>query len=187
MGYRPGDAYCKTFATSSSSGALTNADATPSATPNHNGTDDGAFSLTVASLSTGRYKITGTVPAGYSGGDVVNVWVAATIGGVPIGNTVDTFVLDRVGPFKVDTANGFEFAMVSSVDHVTAFTAGGVTATREIAGAGTTTAAGTVTQIGSTNRYYFSGTAADFNGANVTFTFTATGADSVVVTINTTP
>lgn len=91
------------------------------------------------------------------------------------------------GAFKLNTAAGFEFAMVQSSDHAAGYTGGSVTATREIDGAGTTTAAGTVAQVGTTNRYYFGGTAADFDGANVTFTFTATGADPVTVSINTTP
>ena len=91
------------------------------------------------------------------------------------------------GPFKANTAAGFSFRMVQSSDNKTGFTAGGVTGTRTIAGGASGAVAGTITQIGTTSEYYFSGAAADFNGAEVHFAFTATNANPVYVTINTTP
>jgi hypothetical protein len=90
-------------------------------------------------------------------------------------------------PFKINTANGFEVSMVSSSDHVTPYTAGGVSCVRSIAGASESSVSGTITQIGSTNRYYFAGQAADFNGTSIGFNFSASGADSVLVSVNTQP
>lgn len=95
MSYKPSDAYTKVFTTSSpTTGAATNADSLPAATANRNGTDDGSFTLVVANLDTGRYKITGTIPSGYASGDVLNVSIAATVGGVAAKAIVDTQILD---------------------------------------------------------------------------------------------
>jgi len=81
LGYRPNDAYYKEFTTANpTTQAAADADSLPVATGNHNGLDDIAFVLTVIKLDTGRYKITGTIPSGYVGGDTINVSVAATCG-----------------------------------------------------------------------------------------------------------
>ena len=98
MGYRAGDSYFKEFTTSDpTTGAAADATGTPVATPNHNGTDDGAFTLTVTHIDTGRYKITGTIPSGYVGGDVLNVTVAATVNTVPGKAAVDTQLIEGRG------------------------------------------------------------------------------------------
>lgn len=100
MSYKPADSYYKLFTTSSpSTGAAVNADSLPTATANHNGADDSSFTLTVTNVDTGRYKITGTIPSGYSSGDVVNIEVSATVSAIAGKAIVDTFVLDanRVG------------------------------------------------------------------------------------------
>ena len=95
MGYDPGSAYYKEFATANpTTGAAQNADSLPTATANHNGSDDGSFGVTVVNLATGRYKITGTVPSGYAPGDVVNVSVAATVDSVAGVAIVDTQILN---------------------------------------------------------------------------------------------
>lgn len=73
-------------------GAATDADSTPTATATKNGTDDAGFSLTVTKIDTGRYKITGTVPA-YSAGDNVQISVAATVNSVAGKGVVDEFVV----------------------------------------------------------------------------------------------
>jgi hypothetical protein len=92
---RAGDSYYKEFVTSApTTGSSTDADSLPAATGNHNGTDDGTWVLTVVHMDTGRYKVTGTVPA-YSPGDTVNVSVAATVAGVSGKAVVDTFSIDR--------------------------------------------------------------------------------------------
>ncbi|MDR3638798.1 MAG: hypothetical protein P4L84_33635 [Isosphaeraceae bacterium] len=95
MSYRAGDAYVSEFTTSNPTTlAAQNADTTPVATANNNGTDDASFVLTVANLDTGRYKVTGTVPNGYSPGDVVNITVAVTVAGVTGKLPIDGFVLE---------------------------------------------------------------------------------------------
>ena len=75
-------------------GAGRDADSLPAVTAIVNGTADAGFALTVENLATGRYRITGTIPAGYSDGDVVEVLVAATVYGVAAERVVDSFVVD---------------------------------------------------------------------------------------------
>lgn len=107
MSYKPSDSYFGGFTISHpTTRAAVNADSLPSATATKNGADDGAFSLTVTNLDTGRYKITGTIPAGYTSGDVVQVSVAATVSSVAAKAVVNSFVLDgqRNSDLKVDTA-----------------------------------------------------------------------------------
>lgn len=187
MGYRPGDAYYREFTLTSPGGALVNADSLPTATANHNGANDATFVLSITNMATGVYKVTGTIPVGYTGGDVVNVVLSATIGGVNTGSVIDAFVLDRTGPFLVNSANAFTFAMVQSSDHISPYTGGNVTGVRSIGGVTEGNVTGSVTQVGTTNRYYFAGAAADFNGTSIEFTFSATGADPVTVSVNTHP
>ena len=96
MNYRPGDAYVVEFTTRNPTTlAAQNADSPPVATANHAGSDDASFVLTVTNLATGRYKVTGTIPAGYSGGDVVNITVVATVASVTDVWPVDVFMIDR--------------------------------------------------------------------------------------------
>jgi hypothetical protein len=78
-------------------GEATDADTLPSATATKNGVDDGDFTLTCAKIDTGRYKITGTVPA-YDDGDLVQVSVAATVNSVATKGVVDEFVVVSVRP-----------------------------------------------------------------------------------------
>lgn len=107
MSYKPADSYYGEFTTQNpTTGAITAATGTPVATATHNGVDDGTFALTVGSLATGRYKITGTIPAGYAAGDVVQISVSATVSGVAGGAVVDAFVLDgkRVADLSIPTA-----------------------------------------------------------------------------------
>lgn len=95
MSFKAGDAYYQEFTTANPTTlAAQNADSLPVATANHNGTDDAGFTLTVTNLDTGRYKISGTIPAGYVAGDVVNVTVAATVATVNGKVPVDSFQLD---------------------------------------------------------------------------------------------
>lgn len=85
--------YYGEFVTSrADTGAATDADTTPAATATKNGTDDGSFTLTVTKIDTGRYKITGTVPA-YTAGDSVQISVAATVNSVAGKGIVDEFVV----------------------------------------------------------------------------------------------
>ncbi len=113
MSYKSGDSYVGEFTTQRfDTGAATDADSLPAATANHNGTDDGSFTLTVTNLDTGRYKITGTIPA-YSSGDSVSISVAATVNSVAGKAVVDSFVLDakRVGDLQDLSAAGIRTAV----------------------------------------------------------------------------
>jgi hypothetical protein len=93
--YAASGSYYGEFVTSNpTTGAAADATGTPTATATTNGTDDGAFTLTVAKIDTGRYKITGTVPSGYAVGDRVQISVSATVGGVAGKAVVDSFTVD---------------------------------------------------------------------------------------------
>lgn len=110
MNYKPSDSFYAEFTTSNpSTGAALNADSLPVATAQQNGTDDGAFTLTVTNVDTGRYKITGTVPSGYAAGDTVVITVAATVSSVAAKAVVCSFLVDsrRVGEvYSTIGANG---------------------------------------------------------------------------------
>ncbi len=96
MIYKPSSLYYKVFTTVSPyTGAATDADSTPTATANKNGTTDAGFTLTVTNITTGVYKITGTVPSTYAAGDIVNVHVSATVAGVSTVKRVDTFRIEK--------------------------------------------------------------------------------------------
>lgn len=100
MSYKPGDPYVKEFTTASpTTGAAADADSLPTATADLDGSGTGAMALTVTKIDTGRYKAAGTVPGTRVRGDVLNVSVAATCGGVAGKAVIDTQVIDskRVG------------------------------------------------------------------------------------------
>ncbi len=95
MSYKPSDSYYGQFTTRRfDTGVGINADSLPSATATKDGTDDGSFSLTVTNIDTGRYKVTGTIPGGYTAGDVVHISVAATVNSIADKAVIDSFVLD---------------------------------------------------------------------------------------------
>jgi len=92
--YKAADTYITEFATQRfDTGTATDADILPTATASLNGVTDGSFSLTVANITTGHYKITGTIPS-YSSGDVINITVVATVNSVVGKEVIDTFVID---------------------------------------------------------------------------------------------
>lgn len=67
-------------------GAATNADSLPVGTLYVNGTADAA-TVTVTNITTGRYKAAVTLPT-LAAGDMVAIWITATVGGVAGGNKV---------------------------------------------------------------------------------------------------
>lgn len=105
MLYKPSAAYYTTFTTQDATGAATDADSLPTASARKNGTTDAAFTLTVTKISTGLYKITGTIPS-YSAGDVVQTEVSATVGGVAGKAVVDQFQIDTQFTSEVYTRIG---------------------------------------------------------------------------------
>ena len=95
MIYKPNTPYYAEFITSSpNTGGVKNADSLPIAVATKNGTDDSSFSLTVTNIDTGRYKITGNIPAGYVAGDSVQISVSATVDGVADKLVVHNFLVD---------------------------------------------------------------------------------------------
>lgn len=104
MAYRSGGGYYRGFTTANpSTGAVADADSTPTAVANRNGTDDGAFALTVTRIDLGRYMVSGTIPAGYAPGDVVNVVVTATVS-TQVGKAwIDRFVIEAPIPTALRT------------------------------------------------------------------------------------
>lgn len=85
-----GSAYYGMFITATGLNEATDADSLPSATATKNGVDDATFVLTVANIDTGRYKISGTVPA-YSEGDTVQISVSYAVSSVGMKAVVDEF------------------------------------------------------------------------------------------------
>jgi len=90
--YRPGDPYFKYFTTRLLAGGVSDADETPVAVASRNGADDENFVLTTTKVDTGRYKVTGTVPA-YSVNDRVEISVQATVGSITEKAIVDNFII----------------------------------------------------------------------------------------------
>lgn len=116
MSYKPNDPYYTLFTTRRlDTGTITNADANPTAMATLNGIDDTSFGLTVTLLDTGRYRISGQIPASYASGDVVQVWVSATVNSLSDKAVVDSFVVDakRVGDLN-DIAAGTQMDLVSA-------------------------------------------------------------------------
>jgi len=149
---------------------------------------------TIGSVSGAVGSVTGNV-----GGSVASVTgavgsvtgavgsVSGNVGGNVAGNVVGTVGFVVNAPFKINTANGFSVFLVQSSDNKSPYTGGSVTAVRSIAGGSQVAVSGSITQVGSTNEYYFSGAAADFNGTTISYVFSATGANTAYITINTQP
>lgn len=85
---KPGDEIAVDFTTTNpATGALANADSLPTGTLIRNGSDT-AESVVVANKATGRYTATATIPASYAAGDIVEIYVAATVATVAGGAVV---------------------------------------------------------------------------------------------------
>ena len=124
-----------------------------------------------------------------TGSAILAATIQGDLGGRVLGNTSTAFAGPMgllTGPLKINSASGFSFPMVLSIDHATPYT-GAVTGTVSIAGGTPTAVGGTISQVGTSNIFYFAGAAGDFNGASVVFTFSGIGADNFVASINTTP
>jgi hypothetical protein len=95
MGYKPGDIYYGEFTTCRfDTGIAADADATPIAKATRNGADDASFLLTTVKLDTGRYAVSGAIPANYASGNAVQISISATVGGVAGKAVIDGFVVD---------------------------------------------------------------------------------------------
>lgn len=102
MSFKPGDSFAFQFLVTDDTGSLVSADSLPTAKVLRNGVVDGTPAVTVSSVSTGFYRASGTIPAGYSGGDFVQISLSATVGGIPSGGLQTLGVLDmkRVGDLQ---------------------------------------------------------------------------------------
>src|SRR5690606_11686039 len=82
------------FHVHSASGALSDADSAPSAVVVRNGTADATPTVTITNVATGIYRASGTVPAGYAAGDLVQIRVTATVESESTSGLVALGVLD---------------------------------------------------------------------------------------------
>lgn len=89
----PGGLYSVEFTLLDGTGVPADADSTPVATANVAGVDDPTFVLGVASVATGRYQVTGTIPPTYAVGSVVKVTISATISGIAASKQIDAFTV----------------------------------------------------------------------------------------------
>jgi len=123
-------------------------------------------------LGGGSATITGTgVNIGQSSADLVWSSAARTLTGEG---------------FKKNTAlNNFSFPMRDTVDHVSIKTGLTVTAQRSIDGGAFAACANAVSEIGSTGVYKINLAAADLNGDVIVLLFSATGGDTLALTIKT--
>ena len=95
MSLQPGSNFAAQGFTSGGAGAI-DADALPAGIVTRNGADDGAVTVLVTHLATGRYALTGTLPTGYVNGDCVQVVMQATVGGAVGYSVVSDFVIDTL-------------------------------------------------------------------------------------------
>jgi hypothetical protein len=95
LNYSAGNSWSTQWATLDSTGAAVAADATPTVKIYRNGTDDSAnWALgAVSATETGIYRVTGTVYASATAGDLIEVVVAATVGGIAAKAVVERFRL----------------------------------------------------------------------------------------------
>lgn len=85
------------FVTTDSAGSLIAPDALPTASLYRNGSADGAVTVTVTLVSTGIYQCSWTTPSGYAAGDVLEVFISATISGVPLSFFKGQGIVDVLG------------------------------------------------------------------------------------------
>lgn len=102
MGIAAGSAYYTGFTTQRADTCeVTDLDASPApvATATKNGIDDAAFVLTITKLDTGRYKVTGTVPATYAAGSIVLISVSGSVNSIAGKAIIDGFVIEDTPVF----------------------------------------------------------------------------------------
>lgn len=92
--------------------------------------------------------------------------------------------LTNLRPKKNTALSAFEFAMLSSADHVTGATGKTITATRSIDGSVFAACTNSASEVGN-GIYKIDLSAADLNGNVITFRFTATAADDTFLTVMT--
>ena len=149
----------------------------------------GSVASVVGNVGGSVASVTGNV-----GGSVASVTGnVGGITGVTFPTNFSAFAIDTngnvkiVGPYKINVAGPVDFYLVKSSDHVTPQIGATVTAQRSINGAlPMVPCTGTVAEIGN-GIYRFSAAAADMNGTDISFLFTAASTDPVMIPVNTTP
>lgn len=112
-------------------------------------------------------------------------WAVGAINAAALAADAIQKIADGILPKKNTALNDIPFVMVLTSDHVTPATGLTVTATRSIDGGVTFDATtGTVTEA-TNGAYHFDASAADMNGAIITFKFSAATADDTFVSIRT--
>lgn len=94
--YKAGDTYSKSFTVCNSTGAAANADSAPTGTILLNGASDVTV-VTITNPATGQYKATASALPG-TAGDVIELLIAATVGGVATKAIVDAIRLVAFSP-----------------------------------------------------------------------------------------
>ena len=132
-----------------------------------------------------------TIPAVTTVGSVTGS--IGSIAGVTFPSNFGLLSIDSNGyvklvgaPKKNAALNGFSFFMALSTDHYTAATGKSITATRSVNGGAFAACANAATEIGG-GWYGINLTAADLNGDVISFSFAASGCDTALVTMITTP
>lgn len=127
MSLKTGQTIAPIFTThSSTDDALVDADTLPAGVLHVNGVVDAA-AVTVTNISTGRYKASVALPA-LSAGDVVSLFIAATMGGVVTGGKIFEVVADTIrnSDLSIPTAGAIADAVLDedNADHLTAGSVG---------------------------------------------------------------
>ncbi len=104
MVYAPNDPVKKMFFLHGSSGALVDADSTPAGTVYKNGTADGAVTVTVTNIATGKYKAAFTIPSGYDPGDIVECIIDSTISSIAMCDSIFLEKLVQWSPTSLPAA-----------------------------------------------------------------------------------
>ncbi len=104
MVYAPNDPVKKLFFLHGSTGALVDADSTPAGTVYRNGTADGAVTVTVTNVATGKYKAEFTIPSGYDPGDIVECIIDSTISSIAMCDSIFLEKLVQWSPTSLPAA-----------------------------------------------------------------------------------
>jgi hypothetical protein len=123
MSYKPSDNYYGLVTTRRiDTGALTDADSTPTAVAYQNGGYDPSFALAVSSLGfgSGCYSVSGTIPNGYQQGDVVQILMTATVNGVTDASPIDSLMIDskRVGDLQDASVAAIQSGLMPAASYV---------------------------------------------------------------------
>lgn len=94
MTKKPGDTFSGIGYATSATGALVAADSTPTGTLYRNGLADGAVAVTVTTPSTGKYRLTCTIPTTYAAGDDIDLEMALAVSAVADATIVKSAGID---------------------------------------------------------------------------------------------